>query len=117
MTTSRKKPKVTSGRRNAKPNVTPQKDLLSEAVGLRIDFVRVDIEIASTFVSLARFDIEKGESEHASQLLFRAQRTADVIGAMLHQVAMADAAPLKAKLRVLMDAIHKAQVDVKALPA
>jgi hypothetical protein len=76
--------------------------------------VRVDLEIAATFVSLARFDLKKGETDHAARLLVLAHRAAEVISGMLQNVATADATPLRARLRLLEDSIREAHAQPKA---
>lgn len=79
--------------------------LRQESERLRIEFANADLDIAMTFVQLARMDFETGESENAVRLLSRAERAADQIAGMLDPVTGDAAEVIRARLGTLISAI------------
>lgn len=74
---------------------------------LLIDFAATDLDIAHTFIELARSAFQAGETEHASRLLGKAERAAEVVGGLIGRVSKNAAVALQSRLDALNQAIHE----------
>ena len=83
----------------------PANPLVAEFQKLRLDFALVDISIAMTFVSLARFDFETGETDHAGRLIQQAERAEETISKLATDMPEKANAVISPKLTALRSAI------------
>ncbi|PWT85590.1 MAG: hypothetical protein C5B58_02850 [Acidobacteria bacterium] len=88
---------------------TSHKQLQEQGDRLRSEFVRLDLEAASTFLDLARFDFAQGETDHAESLVSHAAEAADTIERFVGQLSENDAAEVLGKLEVLRSQIANLQ--------
>jgi hypothetical protein len=86
-----------------------RKQLREQGERLRSEFVRRDLEAALTFLSLARFDLEKGETDHARTLLTHAVEAADTIARLTRQLSEAEADEMLGKLEAVRSQIAELQ--------
>lgn len=66
---------------------------------MRFELASVDIESATNFVNLARFEFESGDAEHGTLLLQKAQRA--------NELPESERAEIQAKLSALLANIAK----------
>ena len=82
-----------------------QRKLSEELLQLHVEFADADIDIALTFLSLARFDFETREYEHAARLLMNARRASETVTGMLTRLPGEHANRIRARLVKLQAAI------------
>lgn len=83
--------------------------LKARAQELRIQFANADLDMAMTFLRLARTALETGGPEHATELLAKAQRAADTVAEIVQKLPHGSADDLWNKLATLVAAIAKAK--------
>lgn len=72
---------------------------------LRFQLVCTDLDAATNFLNLARLDFQYGETEHASELLQKAQRAADVITKLADELPEPERAEVRPRIEALVSAI------------
>ena len=77
---------------------------------LRLDFVSIDLQLAMTFLSLAKFDFNNGEIGHADRLLTQAERASDIIGKIARELPESTKTRIDPGLTALRSAIE----DIRA---
>jgi len=82
--------------------------LKKKADTLRVQFLNNDVDTAHTFVALARTDFSTGETEHAEELLRKAQRAADQVEKLASKVDGHEAVRLRERLAKLRKTIDNA---------
>jgi hypothetical protein len=88
-------------RSNLRLVLAQSEQLRAEAVGLRIEFIETDLQVAMTFLSLARQDFQTGETEHGAKLLGHVERAREIIQQTLKKLPPDAMPPIRTKLTAL----------------
>jgi hypothetical protein len=88
----RRKPAApTSNRKNAD-------ELYAEAERLGVDFLNADLDVAFTFVSLARHELKAGECHHFNDLMERSHRVIDTVESLMVRLPASKAGSIQKRL-------------------
>ena len=94
-------------------------ELHTEAERLRVDFLNADLDIAFTFLKLARRELEYGDCHHFDDLMKRTCQAIDTVERLMTKLPAGQAGAVQKRLKGLRSALRKtetARSETKAPP-